>query len=511
MLQNDLRKLYWLQDKPKNTMSALDAVVKEAQGGMDLNVYIVKYSSISKALVNAHALSTLDRVARMLDGLSDDLRRKVIRHCTKQKWKLSTQDTGSIDPDFDAIKAFILTEVQTEQTISVYASERIIREHSSPTGFRTTPPATPAHTPAPVGQMVPTPVTSPVAPAPAAVSDPIVELTKQFSRLALVMEANMQSRPPATNAPNVNASNGPAAAPSITRPRQCMWCDSIDHPRRDCAEFKEALRTQHVTLNERGRVIFNGEELPLIWGKGGMKRFLVAASVVTSPPAAAPAAVISNITLEPLATLGPESSVMVTTLDFEKGTRTDEIVSVDVDEKLRRDEVFHHRVRPRHYDDDDDDIPKLNRAGRNHSASNTASPSDKDSATVSRESTATGPSASSDRDAAMPDAVPSKKYRLASDLSQTVSVAQIGEKIMDMPVQLSVRDVLALSSEVSGYLHEQTRKHRIPIDTTTPAAAPTSPTAAAVTEVQVNSADAGHLKSYMPALRQRQRSPSIMR
>jgi len=193
-----------------------------------------------------------------------------------------------------------------------------------------------------------------------------------------------------------------------------------------------------------------------MWGKGGMKRFLVAASVVTSPPAAAPTAVISNITLEPLATLGPESSVMVTTLDFEKGTRTDEIVSVNVDERWRRDEVFRCRVRPRCYDDYDDDLPQPNRTSRDYPAPNATSPFDRNSATVSREPTATGPSASPDRDAAMPDAqiAPPKKYCLASDLSQTISVAQIDEKIMDTPVQLSVRDVLAVSSEVSGYLHE---------------------------------------------------------
>jgi len=52
---------------------------------MDLNVYVLKYTSISAALVAAHALSALDRVARLLDGLTEDLRRKVIRHCTKQQ------------------------------------------------------------------------------------------------------------------------------------------------------------------------------------------------------------------------------------------------------------------------------------------------------------------------------------------------------------------------------------------------------------------------------------------
>ena len=152
-----------------------------------------------------------------------------------------------------------------------------------------------------------------------------------------------------------------------------------------------------------------------MWGKGGMKRFLVVAPAFMSPPAAAPAAVISNITLEPLATLGPESSVMVTTLDFEKGTRTDEIIDVNIDEKRRRDEAFRRPVKPRHYDDD---LPEPNRAGQNRPASNPTSPPDGNSGA--------GPSASPDRDAVMPDAqiAPPKKYCLASDLSQTVSVAQ---------------------------------------------------------------------------------------
>src|SRR5436190_10895297 len=97
----------------------------------NLNVYVLKYTSISEALVTAHALSSLDRVARLLDGLSEDLRRKVVRHCTKQGWKLSTQDSGTADPEYDAIKSFILTEAQTNQTMAVYDSERSLRERTS--------------------------------------------------------------------------------------------------------------------------------------------------------------------------------------------------------------------------------------------------------------------------------------------------------------------------------------------------------------------------------------------
>jgi len=104
-LQTEVKQLYWPHEKPKNMMAALDKLVKEAPT-TDLNVYVLKYTSISDALVTAHALSSLDRVARLLDGLSEDLRRRVIRHCTKQGWKLSTHDSGKTDPNYDEIKTY---------------------------------------------------------------------------------------------------------------------------------------------------------------------------------------------------------------------------------------------------------------------------------------------------------------------------------------------------------------------------------------------------------------------
>src|SRR5205814_9334917 len=44
---------------------------------------------------------------------------------------LSTQDSGNVDPECDAIKLFILTEAQTNQTMVVYDSERSLRERTS--------------------------------------------------------------------------------------------------------------------------------------------------------------------------------------------------------------------------------------------------------------------------------------------------------------------------------------------------------------------------------------------
>jgi hypothetical protein len=53
-----------------------------------------------------------------------------------------------------------------------------------------------------------------------------------------------------------------------------MYCDSLVHTRRnECPEFQEALAKGAVGINEMGRVklMATGEELPLMFGRGGMK------------------------------------------------------------------------------------------------------------------------------------------------------------------------------------------------------------------------------------------------
>jgi hypothetical protein len=53
-----------------------------------------------------------------------------------------------------------------------------------------------------------------------------------------------------------------------------MYCDSLVHTRRtECPEFQDALDKGVIGINEKGRVklMATGEELPLMFGKGGMK------------------------------------------------------------------------------------------------------------------------------------------------------------------------------------------------------------------------------------------------
>ena len=124
ILQADLKGLYWQHDRPKNTTAALHQLIHEAQAGsIDLNVYVLQYSTISDKLVSQGALSALDRVNRLLDGLSNDHRTKVLSFCAKNKWKLSAQDVGTTDPNYEELKQFVLREAQTSQMWAVYDKE----------------------------------------------------------------------------------------------------------------------------------------------------------------------------------------------------------------------------------------------------------------------------------------------------------------------------------------------------------------------------------------------------
>jgi hypothetical protein len=212
-----------------------------------------------------------------------------------------------------------------------------------------------------------------------------------------------------------------------------------------------------------------------MWNKGGMKIFLaMAASTMTATPAISPPVSVSNnnVTLESYGNLGPQSSVHVTTLDFENGCATDEIFDADVNEKRRRDEILRRRVRPR----TEDTFPRAPIPP----VPSPLNPTMSDAQDDHRSAT---PVDSADISEAMP-----KKFRLASDLSKTVSTSQIGEKVMDTTVQLSVHEILAVSSEISGYLHDQTRKRRIPVDSTpTPAAANAASLSSSIINADVNS------------------------
>ena len=75
-------------------------------------------------------------------------------------------------------------------------------------------------------------------------------------------------------------SNGQTREPAERRPNAaCLWCDSKEHTRNDCHELTEALRERWVKfVGEPGKkrlaYFDNSEEIPLNFGKGGMKNLV---------------------------------------------------------------------------------------------------------------------------------------------------------------------------------------------------------------------------------------------
>lgn len=56
-----------------------------------------------------------------------------------------------------------------------------------------------------------------------------------------------------------------------------------------------------------------------------------------------------------------------------------------------------------------------------------------------------------------------KKYHLILELDKNIKIDQIEEKIMNISMQLSIREILAISDKIADYLHDQIRKHQISI------------------------------------------------
>jgi hypothetical protein len=91
---------------------------------LGLNVYVVKYSSISQALVINGEMSSMRRCRKFLESLSGKLRDKAFEFCATKDWKLSPQDTDANIPNFEELKPFILDKALAEKKRMVFNKER---------------------------------------------------------------------------------------------------------------------------------------------------------------------------------------------------------------------------------------------------------------------------------------------------------------------------------------------------------------------------------------------------
>jgi hypothetical protein len=268
-----------------------------------------------------------------------------------------------------------------------------------------------------------------------------------------------------------------------------MWCDSVDHRKWQCAEMNDALAKGLIRMNEANRVAnaVTGQEIPGMTGRGGMKVFFAAATTQQSTPATTPAVAptpaaeapyrsstsVISISDLPTATIGTDASIRLITL-HEDGSETHEFIDADVNVKRRgtdlEDQGRRVRFRSETYRPDETPTPSPPTFAARAPIPSPIPP------TVPL-GTATAPAANAmpnlvDIDIPMQDgtaAAKERRFRLASELRESISIAEIGEKIMNMPIQLSLKELMATAPDLSNHFHEITRKRRIPVPGTTPA------------------------------------------
>jgi hypothetical protein len=113
-LEGELKGLFWQYDKQRDTLTKLDELILDAPN-LDLTIFVVKFASITEALIKNNEISAKQRIRRFLDGLSMELRDKAFELCIKRDWKLSANDTGTKEPSFNELKQFILGKAQLAQ------------------------------------------------------------------------------------------------------------------------------------------------------------------------------------------------------------------------------------------------------------------------------------------------------------------------------------------------------------------------------------------------------------
>jgi hypothetical protein len=438
----------------------------------------------------------MQRCRKLLDGLPDHLKDKAIEHCAGKQWRLSSKETDGGEPKFDELVTFIKGKANAEKKKAVYEQERAMEipigtasmtaatMTSATSASIVTPPPLVAIVPATPDSAQPTIPASTITPSSTkSVPDPVDSLAEQFSKLTLALQASITNAlAPLTNSQSAN--KPPSASgfestnrrgPAENRPPRCLWCDSEGHMRNNCAEFHSAFKEGKVRLNERNRIIDGntGQEVPVFFGRGGMKVLYRTAQAQPSP-------IVNNITVEAeYASIGGDNTVTVSTIDFETDTCVTEVIDAEVYEKRKKAEG--HPLAPRKR--------QAHGLGNNGGEAPMEEIMDLDSgspglsATQNRQSDSSptpNPPASTVPNA--PNTSNAPKYRLASKLSETISVGDVGEKIMDSSILLSLREALAVSSDLSNYLHQQTKKHRYPLNVSEQA----NPTSANATNVSVN-------------------------
>ena len=104
-------------------MTTLNQLIRDTSI-LDLSVYVLKYTSITKALVDNNEMSIMQRCRCFLDALSGQLRDKAFNFWSTKDRKLSAHGTGIKNLNFEELKKLILGKALAAKKKVVYNKER---------------------------------------------------------------------------------------------------------------------------------------------------------------------------------------------------------------------------------------------------------------------------------------------------------------------------------------------------------------------------------------------------
>jgi predicted aspartyl protease len=323
---------------------------------------------------------------------------------------------------------------QASQKKTVYEKEKAAREAGEMTKVTATAMSSVPTASSTAAKSKSTPKTSTPVVQPA-VDPAVAEITKQLAALTLLVQANVGATPVSTPAPTL----APAQPYAAARTYRCMWCDSPDHRKDRCGELTSVVQTGRVRFNEKGYVVnaATGEEIPPMFGRGGMKVLLPA---VVQPTLTTSINQIMLMDDEPVAELGNEGTVCVVTVN-DDGTEQFEYIDANVEEKRKR-----------------DDVEQVRQVRQRLSESPTPGPSQ--FVGVVPPAMPRSPAQSTPAQSAEARVVDRPMYRNLSAIGGKADIGGIVDKVLKREVNVTVEELLATSSEVRAQVVELLRNKR---------------------------------------------------
>jgi len=99
LLKKELKRLYWQKDRLWNSPKELEQLIEEAKlGKVSVEIYVFKHKKISESLVKKHAMSSFERNTRLLRGLPEEVRLKVLDHGSEKGWRMFVNDVDMKEP-----------------------------------------------------------------------------------------------------------------------------------------------------------------------------------------------------------------------------------------------------------------------------------------------------------------------------------------------------------------------------------------------------------------------------